>query len=102
MKLLVISQYYYPEQFRINNICEELRNSKLSTQMIATLSAVNIADEYFKQKEENELLVAKTSEYSKRCEKHERETKELQNKIDEQANEIQRLKIEIAKLEMRR
>ncbi len=80
----------------------KLRNSKLSTQMIATLSAVNIADEYFKQKEENELLVAKTSEYIKRCEKHERETKELQNKIDEQANEIQRLKIEIAKLEMRR
>lgn len=25
MKILVISQYYYPEQFRINDICEELR-----------------------------------------------------------------------------
>ena len=24
MKLLIISQYYYPEQFRINNICQEL------------------------------------------------------------------------------
>jgi len=24
MKILVISQYYYPEQFRINDICEEL------------------------------------------------------------------------------
>ena len=24
MKLLVISQYYYPEQFRINDICQEL------------------------------------------------------------------------------
>ena len=24
MKILVISQVYYPEQFRINDICEEL------------------------------------------------------------------------------
>ena len=24
MKILVICQYYYPEQFRINDICEEL------------------------------------------------------------------------------
>ena len=24
MKLLVISQYYYPEQFRINEVCAEL------------------------------------------------------------------------------
>ena len=23
MKLLVVSQYYYPEQFRINDICKE-------------------------------------------------------------------------------
>ncbi len=80
----------------------KLRNSKLSTAMIATLSAINIADDYFKQKEENDNLVAKNAEYSKRCEKHEKETQELQDKIDEQANEIQRLKIEIAKLEMRR
>ena len=80
----------------------KLRNSKLSTQMIATLSAVNIADEYFKQKEENELLISKNEEYSRRCEKHDKEVSELQNKIDDQANEIQRLKIEIAKLEMRR
>ena len=57
----------------------KLRNSKLSTTMIATLSAINIADEYFKQKE----------------------TKELQDKIEEQLNEIQKLKIEIAKLEMK-
>lgn len=26
MRILVISQYYYPEQFRINDICEELVN----------------------------------------------------------------------------
>ena len=24
MKILVVSQFYYPEQFRINDICEEL------------------------------------------------------------------------------
>ena len=24
MRILVISQYYYPEQFRINDICKEL------------------------------------------------------------------------------
>ena len=29
----------------------KLRNSKLSTTMIATLAAINIADEFFKQKE---------------------------------------------------
>ena len=80
----------------------KLRNSKLSTTMIATLSAINIADDYFKQKEENDLIISKLNEYSKRCDKHEKETKELQDKIDEQANEIQRLKIEIAKLEMRK
>ena len=44
----------------------------------------------------------KLKEYTKRCEKHEKETKDLQDKIDEQANEIQKLKIEIAKLEMRK
>lgn len=80
----------------------KLRNSKLSTTMIATLSAINIADDYFKQKEENELVASKLKEYTKRCEKHEKETKDLQDKIDEQANEIQKLKIEIAKLEMRK
>lgn len=80
----------------------KLRNSKLSTTMIATLSAINIADDYFKQKEENDLITSKLKEYTKRCEKHEKETKDLQDKIDEQANEIQKLKIEIAKLEMRK
>ena len=66
------------------------------------LMQLNIADDYFKQKEENELVASKLKEYTKRCEKHEKETKDLQDKIDEQANEIQKLKIEIAKLEMRK
>lgn len=90
--------FYVDKQF--NEV--KLRNSKLSTTMIATLAAINIADEYFKQKEENTNLISQMSEYIKRCDKHEKETNDFQNKIEEQANEIQRLKIEIAKLEMRR
>ena len=90
--------FYVDKQF--NEV--KLRNSRLSTTMIATLAAVNIADEYFKQKEENVNLKSQLSEYMKRCDKHELETKALDNKINEQANEIQRLKIEIAKLEIRK
>ena len=32
MKILVVSQYYYPEPFRINEICEELvrRGNKIT------------------------------------------------------------------------
>ncbi len=90
--------FYVDKQF--NEV--KLRNSKLSTTMIATLAAINIADDLFKQREENANLISQTSEYIKRCEKHDKETRELQAKIDEQANEIQRLKIEIAKIEMRR
>ena len=32
MNILVVSQYYYPEPFRINEICEELarRNHKVT------------------------------------------------------------------------
>lgn len=90
--------FYVDKQF--NEVKQ--RNSKLSTTMIATLAAINIADELFKQKDENSTLITQMSEYIKRCDKHEKETKDLQNKIDEQANEIQKLKIEIAKLEVKR
>ena len=45
----------------------KLRNSKLSTTMIATLSAVNIADDYFKQKEENDILASLKTEIETYC-----------------------------------
>ena len=90
--------FYVDKQF--NEV--KLRNSKLSTTMIATLAAINIADDFFRQKEENSNLIGQMSEYIKRCEKHEKETKDLQEKIEDQTNEIQRIKIEIAKLEMRK
>lgn len=37
MKLLVISQYYYPEQFRINEVCEELVRRGHSVTVLAGL-----------------------------------------------------------------
>ena len=61
--------FYVDKQF--NEV--KLRNSKLSTTMIATLAAINIADEFFKQKEDNANMIAQITEYIKRCEKHEKE-----------------------------
>lgn len=79
----------------------KLRNSRLSTSMIATLAAINIAEELFKQKEDNDNLISSMSEYIKRCERDEKEVKELKEKISSQAAEIQKLKIDIAKLEIK-
>lgn len=76
------------------------RNSRLSTTMIATLAAINIAEEYFAQKEDNDNLIKQMSEYIKRCERNDKELKECREKLDEQLNEIQKLKIDIAKLEI--
>ena len=37
MKVLVVSQYYYPEQFKINDICEQLVKNGYDVSVITGL-----------------------------------------------------------------
>lgn len=59
MKILVISQYYYPEQFKINDICESLVEKGHSVTVITGLpnypSGV-IFDDYMSGKNKSEII----------------------------------------------
>lgn len=58
MKILVISQFYYPEQFRINSICEEMVKEGNEVTVLTGLPNYpkgNVSKEYkfFKKRKEN-------------------------------------------------
>ena len=59
MKLLVISQYYYPEQFKINEICESLVEKGHSVKVITGLPNYptgKIFDNYKNHKNHKEIF----------------------------------------------
>lgn len=59
MKLLVISQYYYPEQFKINEICESLVEKGHSVKVITGLPNYptgKIFDNYKNHKNRKEII----------------------------------------------
>lgn len=59
MKILVISQYYYPEQFRINDICEHLVNNGHSVTVLTGLPnypSGNIPNEYRWGRKRQEII----------------------------------------------
>lgn len=58
MKILVISQFYYPEQFRINDICEELVKKGCEVTVLTGLpnypeGRVNKEYKFFRNRKEN-------------------------------------------------
>ena len=78
------------------------RNNRLSTSMAAVLTSVNIADDLFKLRE---TLEEKEREMAALSDKLADETKKcaaLKKDNDIKEQEIQRLKINIAKLEVRK
>ncbi len=59
MKILVICQYYYPEQFRVNDICEQLVKDRHSVTVLTGLPnypSGNISREYRWGKKRNEII----------------------------------------------
>ena len=77
-----------------NNLCEIIENlivnekvdklkkqsSKMSNQMAAVLSCINIADEYFKLKKTEDELIKNVVEYTDKIEKLELELANLRGK----------------------
>ena len=87
--------------YYINKKFEEVseRNKKLSTNLIATFASINIAEECLKLADENKVLSAKLQSFSKSDEKKNAELEMFRRRISAYENEIQELKIKIAKLE---
>ena len=85
---------------KLNEICD--RNNKLSTNMIAILASINIADECFKLQDSCESLRNQISELTQKEAKNNAAMEELKKKNELLNQEIQRLKIEIAKLEIKK
>ena len=59
MRILVISQYYYPEQFKINDICESLVANGHTVKVITGLPNYpfgKVFDEYKKRNKRNEVV----------------------------------------------
>ena len=97
-------EYVHRVAFYVDKKLTEVtsRNSRLSTNMAAVLASVNIADELFKTKEsleQAEMSLAQTEEKNR---EHEKTILSMKRETDVMRQEIQRLKIEIAKLEVRR
>lgn len=97
-------EYVHRVAFYVDKKLSEIaaRNSRLSTNMAAVLASVNIADELFKLKD---VLEAKEREIELLKERNLEENRQLSNlKIDaeNQRKEIERLKITIAKLEVKK
>lgn len=97
-------EYVHRVAFYVDKILTEIysRNNRLSTNMAAVLASVNIADELFKAKEELENVKKDYDEISSRFSDKEEQITSLKKENDLMNQEIQRLKIEIAKLEVRR
>ncbi len=97
-------EYVHRVAFYVDKKLSEItsRNSRLSTNMAAILASVNIADELFKSQT---LLEEKTQEIKTLEEKNTEENKritDLKKDNDILRQEIQRLKIDIAKLEVKK
>ena len=75
------------------------RNKRLSTNLTAILASVNLAEDCLKLQDENEVLKKEAAEATEKFEMSKAKITDLRNKNETLNNEIQRLKIEIARLE---
>lgn len=97
-------EYIHRVAFYVDKKLTEIygRNNRLSTNMAAVLASVNIADELFKTKEKAGETEKHSNEILSKFSEKERQIEELKKDNEIMRQEIQRLKIEIAKLEVRR
>ncbi len=97
-------EYVHRVAFYVDKVLTEIynRNNRLSTNMAAVLASVNIADELFKVKKELEGAKKDYEEISSKNSDNEEEISSLKRKNDLLNQEIQSLKIEVAKLEVRK
>ena len=78
------------------------RNSKLSTNMTAVLTAINLADENFENRELIEAYRLQIKQYVEQSNRDKMKISELAKKNEQLLTEIQRLKIEYAKIQGRK
>lgn len=97
-------EYIHRVAFYVDKMLTEIygRNNRLSTNMAAVLASINIADELFKTKEKSEQTEKHSNEILSKFSEKERQIEQLKKDNEFMRQEIQRLKIEIAKLEVRR
>ncbi|NLY43644.1 MAG: cell division protein ZapA [Clostridiaceae bacterium] len=74
-------------------------NNNLSTSMVAVLTAINVADEYFKCQEELEQLKKDMNEHIQLLERTSFELKKQQKENDELRNTIEQLKLDLVRKE---
>ena len=74
-------------------------NTKLSTSMAAVLTAINVADEYFKEAQQSKALTKQIDAYNNELEEANQQLKQYQDENQILKEIIQDLKIELAKKE---
>ena len=74
-------------------------NSKLSTSMAAVLTAINVADDFFKSFEEAKILKKELEQLRDKCQKQEAENKQLMNENSVLKSRSTNLQLELAKRE---
>ena len=87
--------FYVDKMF--NEVAE--RNSRLSTNMIAVITSLNIAEETLKLQEENKELSSQLSATVDMLSEKEFEFKKISEENEKLKNELQNAKIELARLE---
>jgi len=87
--------------FYVNKMFSEVaeRNSRLSTNMIAVITSLNIAEETLKLQEENKELSAQLSATVDMLSEKEFELKKSSEENEKLKAELQNVKIELARLE---
>ena len=97
-------EYVHRVAFYVDKKLTEItgRNSRLSTNMAAVLASVNIADELFKTRENLEQTESAKTAVEEKNKENEKALLAMKREAEVMRQEIQRLKIEIAKLEVRR
>ena len=97
-------EYVHRVAFYVDKMLTDIysRNSRLSTNMAAVLASVNIADDLFKLRDELDKIKTECEDISAEISDKDNQIVNLKRDNDLLHQEIQRLKIEIAKLEVRR
>ena len=79
------------------NMVSKNSNNKLSTAMVAVLTAINVVDDYFKNDEQLSALKEKTNKYSKDIDELRKQLEDYKKQNDKLRNEIQKLQMELVK-----
>lgn len=90
-----VASYVDKKMNKVNSL-----NNSLSTSMIAVLTAINVADDYFKCQEDLEQLKKKVSRHSQLLAQTSSELEKQKKENDELKSIIQQLKLDLVRKEM--